>query len=58
MGSVAAGIAGVASNNDVLAVTGTVCGIVSAAIYAACEAAVDCKAAGGAYEEDVYEEDQ
>ncbi len=62
-GSVAAGIAGVANNNDVLAVTGTVCGILSAAIYAACEAAVDCKAAGGfpeleAYEEDGYEEDQ
>lgn len=57
LGSAAAGIAGVASNNNVLAVTGTVCGILSAAIYAACEAAVDCKAAGCGEEDDGYYEE-
>lgn len=41
LGSVATSIAGIAGANQALATTGAICGIVSAAIYAAAEAYVD-----------------
>ncbi len=41
LGSISTGIAGAASGNDVVAGIGIGCGIFSAAIYSACEAAVD-----------------
>lgn len=41
LGSISTGIAGVASGNEVIAGIGIGCGIFSAAIYSACEAAVD-----------------
>lgn len=41
LASMSTGIAGAASNNEVIAGIGIVCGIFSTAIYAACEAAVD-----------------
>lgn len=41
MGSVATSIAGFATDNQTVAAIGTVCGVVSAAIYAAAEQAVD-----------------
>ena len=41
LGSISTGIAGVASGSEVIAGIGIGCGIFSAAIYSACEAAVD-----------------
>ena len=45
LGSVATSIAGLYTSNQTVVVIGTVCGILSAAIYAFCEAWVDGKAA-------------
>ena len=42
MGSLGSGIAGIAVDNQYIAITGMVCSVLSAAIYAAAEAAVDC----------------
>lgn len=47
LGSVAVSISGIVTDNQAVTVTGTICGIISAAIYAACEAAVDVKAVKG-----------
>lgn len=44
LASIASSIAGLCTSNDVIATIGIVCGIVSAAIYAFCEAWVDSKA--------------
>lgn len=44
LASVATSISGLVTENQTVAIIGTVCGIVSAAIYAACEAYVDGKA--------------
>lgn len=44
LASIATSIAGLCQSNEVITVIGTVCGIVSAAIYAFCEAWVDGKA--------------
>ena len=44
LGSIATSIAGICSSNEVVTIIGTVCGILSAAIYAFCEAWVDAKA--------------
>lgn len=54
LGSVAASIAGITTNNQTVAIIGTVCGVVSAAIYAAAEQAVDAARlkAGGANDRD------
>lgn len=41
LGSIAASIAGITTSNETVAVIGTVCGVASAAIYAAAEQAVD-----------------
>lgn len=41
LGSIAASIAGITTSNETVAIVGTVCGVVSAAIYAAAEQAVD-----------------
>lgn len=46
LGSIAASIAGIYTSNQTVTVIGTVCGILSAAIYAFCEAWVDAKSAG------------
>lgn len=43
LGSIATSIAGLAISNDTVAAIGMVCGVVSAAIYAAAEAYVDGK---------------
>lgn len=50
LGSIAASIAGIATDNQTVAAIGTVCGVASAAIYAAAEQAVDAARlkAGGA----------
>ena len=47
LGSVAAGIAGIQTGNEVVATVGIVCGVASSAIYAAAEAAVDAERAKG-----------
>lgn len=54
LGSVAASIAGIATDNQTVAIIGTVCGVVSTAIYAAAEQAVDAARlkAGGANDRD------
>lgn len=44
LASIATSIAGLATSNTTIAAIGTVCGIISAAIYAFCEAWVDGKA--------------
>lgn len=44
LASIASSIAGLATQNEVIASVGIVCGIVSAAIYAFCEAWVDSNA--------------
>lgn len=44
LASVATSIAGLATENTTVAIVGTICGILSAAIYAAAEAYVDGKA--------------
>ena len=44
LASVATSISGLVTENQTVAIIGTVCGIVSAAIYAFCEAWVDGKA--------------
>jgi len=44
LASVATSIAGLATENTTVAIVGTVCGILSAAIYAAAEAYVDARA--------------
>lgn len=41
LGSVAVSIAGIHSGNETVTTVGVVCGVLSAAIYAACEAYVD-----------------
>ena len=46
LGSVAASIAGITTDNQTIATIGIVCGVLSAAIYAACEAYVDAAAVG------------
>ena len=43
LSSIATSISGIATSNETVVVVGTVCGIVSAAIYAFCEAWVDGK---------------
>ena len=44
LASIAASIAGICTTHEVITIIGTVCGILSAAIYAFCEAWVDGKA--------------
>ena len=45
LGSLGAGIGGVVAGNKTLTIIGAACGVLSAAIYAFCEAWVDGKAA-------------
>ena len=54
LGSLAASIAGITTSNETVAIVGTVCGVISAAIYAAAEQAVDAARmkAGGANDRD------
>ena len=44
LASIATSIAGISTSNQTVIVIGTVCGVLSAAIYAFCEAWVDGKA--------------
>ena len=44
LASIAASISGITTSNQTVVIVGTVCGILSAAIYAFCEAWVDGKA--------------
>lgn len=44
LASVATSISGIATSNQTIIIIGTICGILSAAIYAFCEAWVDGKA--------------
>lgn len=44
LASIATSISGIATDNQTIIILGTVCGILSAAIYAFCEAWVDSKA--------------
>lgn len=46
LASIATSISGIATQNQTIIIIGTVCGILSAAIYAFCEAWVDGKAVG------------
>lgn len=44
LASIATSIAGITTDNQAVLVIGTICGVLSAAIYAFCEAWVDSKA--------------
>lgn len=44
LASIATSIAGITTDNQTVIIIGTVCGVLSAAIYAFCEAWVDSKA--------------
>lgn len=46
LASISTSISGIVTENQTITIIGTVCGIVSAAIYAFCEAWVDSKAVG------------
>lgn len=50
LGSVATSISGIQTGNETLTMVGTVCGVFSAAIYAATEAYVDAKAVNSSLE--------
>ena len=50
LGSISASIGGLVTDNQTVAIVGIVCGVVSTAIYAACEAYVDGKALEKKYE--------
>lgn len=56
LASIAGSIAGLATDNQVIATVGIVCGIISAAIYAFCEAWVDASAVSLNNKEDSEEE--
>lgn len=55
LASIATSIAGIHSNNATVIAIGTICGIVSAAIYAFCEAWVDVKAADARGTQAIYD---
>lgn len=44
LASIATSISGIATSNQTVIIIGTVCGILSAAIYSFCEAMIDVKA--------------
>lgn len=46
LASIAVSISGLHSNDTTVVAIGTICGIISAAIYAACEALIDAAAVG------------
>lgn len=56
LASIATSVAGLCTSNQVVTIIGTIAGILSAAIYAFCEAWVDSKAVGMDIEDDVEEE--
>lgn len=54
LASVATSISGISTENQTVIIIGTICGILSAAIYAFCEAWVD----GKAINSDLFDEDE
>ena len=52
LASIATSISGLHSGNEVIATIGVVCGVISAAIYAFCEAWVDAAAVKGDNEDE------
>lgn len=52
LGSIATSISGIVTDNQTITTIGVVCGVVSAAIYAFCEAWVDGKAVNMQFEID------
>lgn len=52
LGSIGTSIAGLQANNETIMVIGTCCAVISAAIYAAAEAAVDASRAANTKKED------
>lgn len=54
LASVATSISGISTENQTVTIIGTICGIISAAIYAFCEAWVD----GKAINSDLFDEDE
>lgn len=54
LASIATSISGITTSNETVTIIGTICGIISAAIYAFCEAWVD----GKAINSDLFDEDE
>ena len=52
LASIAVSVSGLHSNNETVVAIGTICGIISAAIYAFCEAWVDGRAVSNKEESD------
>lgn len=57
LGSIGMSIAGLSTSNETVAAVGTVCAMLSAAIYAACEAYVDAAATGSSTKSTESKED-
>lgn len=55
LASLGTGVSGIVVGNQTLAIIGSVCTVLSAAIYAFCEAWVDGKAVGMTKDEDIKE---
>lgn len=54
LASIATSISGITTSNETVTIIGTICGIISAAIYAFCEAWVD----GKAINSNLFDEDE
>lgn len=58
LGSIATSISGIVTDNQTITTIGVVCGVISAAIYAFCEAWVDSKAVERDFDITVDEEEE
>ena len=57
LGSIATSISGIVTDNQTITTIGVVCGVISAAIYAFCEAWVDSKAVERDFDINIDEEE-
>lgn len=58
LASIAVSISGITTSNTAVTTVGTVCGIISAAIYAFCEAWVDGKAVASDVDVEITDEEE
>ena len=58
LGSIATSISGIVTDNQTITTIGVVCGVISAAIYAFCEAWVDSKAVERDFDINIDEEEE
>ncbi len=58
LSGIGAGIAGIATDNDVIAVVGVICTVLSGGIYTMCEAMIDIEAVPTGEEYEEYNEEE